>query len=168
MAEGIRKLTTPYFQERMNIEKESGDMDIDEMNETEDIEWALDHLKEFDNEKQLDLLRREIGHFVAHNIIPSEGWYDDRFEYIYLYSKLDWSNLAKKFHNKDQFIHDTSILIMRLTDELMEERGTKPNFHILSYYRLIHSIQQLWNYYKQVYVDEDEDMMGLISGIKSL
>ena len=116
------------------------------MEDTPDIEWELEHIKEFNNEKQLDLLRREIGHYVAHNIIPSEGWYDERFPYINMYYKLDWSSLAKRFHNRDQFIHDTSLYIMRITDELMEERGTKPNFHIPTYHRMIHSIQQLWGY----------------------
>ncbi len=147
-------------------------MEIDdvEMEGTPDIECELEHLKEFNNEKQLDILRREVGHLVAHNITPSEGWYDERFQYIYMYYKLDWSGLARKFHNKDQFIHDTSIYIMRLADELMEERGSKPNFHIPTYTRMIHNIQQLWQYYKQIVLEneEDDDIMDLIAGIKTM
>jgi hypothetical protein len=137
-------------------------------NDEIDIEWALDHLKEFNNEKQLELLRREVDHIRVHSITPSEGWYDERFEFINIYSKLGWYDLAKKFHNKDQFIHDTAIYTMRLIDELLEERGTKPNFHIPTYYGMIHNIQNIWNYYKQVYGTDDDDMSDLIEGMSFL
>jgi hypothetical protein len=144
------------------------DEDIIESKDSEgDIEFELIHLKQFDNEKQLDLLKREIGHIVAHGFTPPEGWYDERFEHINLYSQLGWRQIAQRFHNKDQYIHDTAIYISRLSDELLEERGTKPNFHLGTYHRMIHNIQNIWNYYKQLYCDED-DMMDLISGMSSL
>ena len=56
---------------------------------------------------------------------------------------------------------------MRLSDELLEERGSKPNFHLRTYHSLIHNVYNIWNYYKQVYCDED-DMMDLISGMSGL
>lgn len=135
-----------------------------------DIEYELQHLKSFNNAKQLDLLRREVGYIVAHSLIPPEGWYDDRYEYINKYSTLGWAEMANKYHNKDQYLHDTSLYIMRLLDELLEERGTKPNFHIPTYYRVIHDIQNIWNYYSQVYMTgiEDADIMDLIEGMSSL
>jgi hypothetical protein len=174
-------MATPYFQEFTNtIQEPTMDLDDEEMNgyvsgnesnktDETDIEWELAHLKDFDNEKQLDLLRREIGHIVAHGLQPCEGWYDERFEHINLYSKLGWSQLAQKFHNNDQYLHDTAIYIMRLADELLEERGCKPNFHLGTYHRLIHSVQNVWNYYKQVYSSEDDtDVMNLIESMSSL
>jgi hypothetical protein len=135
-----------------------------------DIEEELEHLKDYGNEKQLNLLRREIGHIVAHGLQVSEGWYDDRFEFINAYSQLGWSHLAQRFHNKDQYLHDTSIYILHLLDDLLEERGSKPNFHLGTYHSLIHSIYTIWNYYKQVYcADEtDTDVMDLIEGMKFL
>ena len=135
-----------------------------------DIEWELQHLKTFNNAKQLDLLRREVGHIVAHSLIPSEGWYDDRYEYINKYSTLGWAEMANKYHNKDKYLHDTALYIMRLLDELLEERGTKPNFHIPTYHRVIHSIQSIWNYYSRVYMTgiEDADIMDLIEGMSAL
>jgi hypothetical protein len=98
-------------------------MDVDDVEPT--IEWELEHLQEFNNEKQLKLLRQEVTHIISHGFQPSEGWYDERFEHINLYSHLGWSQLAQRFHNTDQYIHDTSIYIMRLSDELLEERGCK-------------------------------------------
>jgi hypothetical protein len=133
-----------------------------------DIELELQHLKDFGNEKQLDLLRREIGHITAHGIQPCEGWYDERFAHINQYSKLDWSGLATRFHNKDQYLYDAAGYIIRLTHELLEDRATKPNFHLGTYHSFIHNIQNVWKYYKQVYVGDeaDKDIMDLIEGIK--
>jgi hypothetical protein len=146
------------------------DLDEDEIQEYEsDIETELEHLKEYNNEKQLELLRREIGRIIVHGLFPSEGWYDERFEYIYVYSQLGWFHLAQRFHNEDQYIHDTSLYIMRLIDELLEERGSKPNFHLRTYYNLIYNIYNIWNYYKQLYCDDDDaDIMKLISGMTGL
>jgi hypothetical protein len=171
MAEGIRMdAEMSMYSENSATVKIPRDSKMEEDTDMEenDIEFELQHLKQFGNEKQLDLLRREVGHIVAHGLNPCEGWYDERFEHINLYSKLDWPGLARRFHNKDKFLHDTAIYIMRLSDELLEERGTKPNFHIATYHILIHSVQSVWDYYKQVYcADEDDtDIMDLIEGIK--
>lgn len=158
-----------YSQSEMELDNEHMYASDDEqMNDSDsDYEEELAHLKQFDNEKQLTLLKREIGHIVAHGLIPPEGWYDERFEHISLYSKLDWSGMAKRFHKKDDYIHDSSLYLLRLGDELLEERSTKPNFHIPTYYAFIHTIYSVWQYYKQVYAaNEDDDMMKLIEGIK--
>ena len=167
-------MATPYFQEfRNTIQEPTMDLDDEEMNvsnDENDIEFELEHLKEYGNEKQLDLLKREIGHIVAHGLLPSEGWYDERFEHINLYANLGWSQLAQRFHKKDDYIHDTAIYIMRLADELLEERGSKPNFHLKTYHSLIHSVQNIWNYYKQIYSGggDDTDMADLIEGMMFL
>lgn len=134
-----------------------------------DIEYELAHLHEFDNEKQLRLLRQEAIHITTHGLIVPEGWYDERFEYIYKYSQVDWIGLAKMYHNKDQFLHDTSICIFRLLEELLDERCTEPNFNLASYCSLLHNIMNLWNYYKEVYLtDDDDDILSLINGISGL
>jgi hypothetical protein len=134
----------------------------------EDIEFQLQHLREYENEKQLDLLRREIGHLIVHGIQPPEGWYDERFEHISLYSKLDWSGLATRFYKKDEFICQGALQINQLLTELLEDRATRPNFNINTYRRALYSIQSVWNYYKQLYMgdEQDTDILNLIEGIK--
>jgi hypothetical protein len=158
-----------YPRTSATMEEDDTDMNTSDNELEGDIEWELQHLKNFGNAKQLDLLRREVGHIVAHGLIPPEGWYDERFEHINMYSHLGWAEMAKRFHNKDQYLHDTALYIMRLSDELLEERGTKPNFHIPTYHRMIHDIQNIWNYYSQVYMSqEDDDMTDLIEGMMFL
>ena len=143
-------------------------MEIEEAEPT--IEWELEHLQEFNNEKQLRLLRQEIAHIISHGLQVPEGWYDERFEYIYKYSQIDWLNLAKTYHNSDQYLHDTSLYIARLLDELLDDRATEPNFDLQTYFSLIHSVKCVWDYYKQVYLteDEDDDILALINGINGL
>lgn len=134
-----------------------------------DIEDALTHLKDFSNEKQLYILKREIGHIMVHRITPSDGWYDERYKHIILYSNLEWSQLAKKFHKKDDYLHNTALYIMRLADELIEDRAAKPNLNLTTYYNLIMSVYNVWNYYKQLYCsDDDMDMMDLVEGMSFL
>lgn len=167
------EMSVPYFQETMNSVETGATMDEDDSDfnmSDSDIERELQHLKEYDNTKQLDILRREIGHIVVHNILPPEEWYNERFMYIHTYSQLGWAHMAKRFHNNDQYIHDTALYIMRLLDELIEERGTKPTFHIHTYHKVIHEIRNVWNYYSRLYMagEEDADVMDLIDGMMSL
>jgi len=140
------------------------------MNETEDIELELQNLYKFDNEKQLRLLKQEISHIVIHHLSPPEGWYDERYEYIDMYSNLDWSGLAKRFHNKDEYIHNTAICILHLIDELVEERSIRPTFHLYTYYNLIHCIYNIWKYYEQIFITDetDDEIAELIEGLKYL
>lgn len=150
------------------MNEENGDNGDNGDNEG-DIEIELRHLKDFNNLKQLDVLRREVGHITAHGLIPSEGWYDERFEYINIYSQLGWSEMAHKYHNIDQYLHETALYIMRLSDELLEERGTAPNFNIPKYHSMIHNIHNIWNYYSQIYMEgTDDTMMDLIENMRFL
>ena len=172
------EMSVPYFQETMNsvetgatMDEDGSDINTSDNESTEsDIEWELQHLKKYDNMKQLDILRREIGHIVAHNVLLPEECYNERFVYIHTYSQLGWAHMAKRFHNKDHYIHDTALYIMRLLDELIEERGAKPTFHIPTYHKVIHNIQSVWNYYSRLYMagEEDANVMDLIEGMMSL
>jgi hypothetical protein len=129
---------------------------------------AAEEAKE--NAKILDQLRHEITHIITYELTPSEGWYDERYEYIAQYSQIDWRGMMTKFHKKDQYIHDTAHYILRLLEELIDERGTKPNFNLHTYHRVIHDIQNLWYYYSQVYLGEetDEGVIDIIQGMKFL
>jgi hypothetical protein len=136
----------------------------------EDIEEQLTHLEDYDNETQLNLLKREISHIVFHDIQPSEGWFDERWQNIYNYSKIDWSGLAIQYKNNDDYIHNTASLIVNLLRELLEDRCTHPNFPLVTYQSLIHSVHSIWHYYSANYVggEIDDDMNDLISGLKGL
>ena len=61
----------------------------------EDMEEKLEHLEEFDNEMQLELLYHEINHILIHGIQPTEHWYETRAQYIYTYQSLGWKDLAE-------------------------------------------------------------------------
>jgi len=47
---------------------------MDESMEIDDDEMALENLDSLDNLTQLLMLKREINHFIIHNITPQEGW----------------------------------------------------------------------------------------------
>lgn len=139
----------------------------DTYEQPEDIEWELEHLHEFGNEKQLELLRKEIDHILAHALSPSEGWYDERFDYIAKYSQLDWRGLSKRFYKKDQYICNNTEYIINLLKEIIEDRCTMPNFNLETYHLLIHNIHNIWAYYKDVYMGDetDVDVLDLIEGL---
>lgn len=135
-----------------------------------DIEWDLDHIDEYDNVKQLALLKMEINHFMIHGITPHDEWFDERYKFIDTYSKLNWSDIAKKYHNRDEYMHDAAIFIIHCLDELVEERATKPTFNLRTYYNVIHAINSIWKYFKETYLtdEEDEDIDDLIIGLTNL
>jgi hypothetical protein len=122
-----------------------------------DTEEALNCLEEYDNLTQLKLLKKEINHIISHNVEPNEGWYDERFRHIRIYAQLSWIELAQKFQDRDQYIVETTAAIMKLCYDLMEECSVRPNFNLYNYYKLIHKISNIWQYYYSNYVSEEED-----------
>lgn len=133
-----------------------------------DIEYQLENLKEYDNLKQLKLLKKEIGLILAQGIIPPEEWYTDRFMNIYTYSTLAWDNLVKRFDKRDEYIYNTASYIIRLLNELLEERSVKASFNLESYSCLLFNILSVWIYYNRAYMggETDSDMLDLIEGIQ--
>jgi len=149
-----------------SIEHHQEDGESDEM----DTEEALENLSQYDNVTQLSLLKKEIVHMVVHGVLPDDEWYSARFKNIKTYSEINWSELIRKFHGKDQNIHDTALKIIKRCDDLIEECSTKPNFHLLTYYRLILEIDYIWEYYHSKYLgdDQDDDVVDLIEGMSHL
>ena len=91
------------------------------------LEWQLQHIENFGNEKQLDILLQEIGHIMSHGLIPSDDWFNERFQHIYQYSQLGWLSLANRFQNKDVYLYDTATYIIKLVGELVEEVPEEKN-----------------------------------------
>jgi hypothetical protein len=148
--------------------REIHDEAIDE--EAIDTEKALNNLDEFDNLTQLKILRSEINHIILHNVIPDEGWFDERFVHIRIYSQLGWFELAHRFYGKDDFMFNKSKLINTLCIELLEEYSTKPNFTLNKYHTLINEISNIWQYYYKKYMgaEQDNDIINLIEEMTHL
>ena len=107
------------------------------------FDLEIQHLKMFDNAKQLDILHREVAYIIRNGINPVDEWYDDRFEYIIKYSQLNWNELAKRFNDRDKYIYDTSVEIIKLINRLIEERATKRYFYIPTYHTMIYHIKNV-------------------------
>jgi hypothetical protein len=155
----------------MDIDNEIEDMDEETTQHGEhDDEWKLQHLDQYENEEQLNLIMCEINHIMGHGIKPSDEWYNERFQYIYQYSHINWADLSKRFTTKDQYIYGTAADIQQLVSELVEERSTKRAFNIATYYRAILHIKDLWSYYKDTYMGDESDtnVVDLIEGLKFL
>lgn len=128
----------------------------------------IQHLKMFDNLKQLDILHREIAYITRNNIKPTDDWYDDRFEYILKYSQLNWRELAERFNYRDKYMYDTSLQIIQLITRLLEERATKRYFYIPTYHALLYVVKNCWDHYNNTYVcgETDTDVVDLVEGMK--
>ena len=152
---------TMYYADAESVEADS---------EVSDVEWELEHLEEYDNVKQLQILKKEINHYTIHGVTPSEGWFDERFRHIDTYSKLDWIELAQRFKDEDKYMHDSAHYIRFLLDELIDERATKPTFNLTQYNQLLHIISNVWEHYVHAYLDDntDADIDDLLVGITNL
>jgi hypothetical protein len=134
------------------------------------FDLEIQHLKMFDNAKQLDILHREVAYIIRNGINPVDEWYDDRFEYIIKYSQLNWNELAERFNDRDKYIYDTSIEIIKLINRLVEERATKRYFYIPTYHTMIYHIKNCWDYYNNTYIcgETDIDVVDLVEGMTFL
>ena len=134
------------------------------------LEKELQNIKCFDNLTQLDILNREVAYIATNGIKPLDMWFDDRFEYIYLYSQLAWNELAERFKNKDKYIYDTSMQIIQLITRLLQERSVKRQFYVPTYHTMICHIKNVWEYYNTNYIggEADSDVVDLVEGMKFL
>lgn len=159
-----------------NTDVEMDDSDNDDTaynsdsDDESDIEYKLQHLKEYDNLKQLKLLNKEICHIILHGIVPPDDWYTERFMNIYTYSTLGWENLARRFDKRDEYIYNSSSFIVRLLNGLLEERSVKATFNLENYSYLLYNIRSVWDYYNRVYMagETDLDILDLIEGVQFL
>ena len=134
------------------------------------LEKELQNLKCFDNLTQLDILNREVAYITINGINPCDDWFDDRFEYIYIYSQLSWDDLAGRFKCKDKYIYDTSMQIIQLIGRLKEERSIKKQFYIPTYHTMIFHVKNVWEYYNKNYIcgESDIDVVDLVEGMTFL
>lgn len=134
------------------------------------FDLEIQNLKMFDNIKQLEILIREVSYITKNGIKPLDEWYDDRFEFIVTYSKLDWNGMVERFNGKDKYIYDTVLLIMQLITRLLEERATKRFFYIPTYHTMLYNISTIWEYYNTTYVcgETDTNVVDIVEGLMYL
>ena len=146
-------------------------MDIDDDNDDNeyDIEQELQYVSnETDKIRQLDLLQRELEHIISHNAMPSEGWFDNRIRIMQTYYEMDWLSIARRYHNKDEYIHAASIRIAHILDDLIDECTAMPNFHIPVYNNAIHELHSVLLYCKQIYKREKDDCSNVANLLSNM
>lgn len=145
-------------------------MDTYSADAMESAEMQLDELQQHPEATQLQLLVYEVEHLHEHGIQPSSDWYEARFLKIYAYSELQWGSLAEQFQHRNPYIYETAVTISQMLAHLVEEWSHCPVFDISIYYQLLHDMNDLWKYYSENYIgdEEDEDVVDLIAGMRHL
>ena len=99
------KKLPPTMNSVEDMEEDMQDSSIQDESITENMEEKLEHLEDFDNETQLELLHYEIEHIVMHGEQPNEAWYDERMNHIQAYQSIDWKDLAARSYQRDNKIY---------------------------------------------------------------
>ncbi len=123
-----------------------------------------------DNLGDLQRLYEEATEMIRTNQPPSEGWYDNRYKYIYKYSHLNWDEMASRFRNKDLLIYDLCVQTKLHIQDILDGYSGVPNFDFNIYYTIICNILKLWNYYSNKYVgdESDTDLVDLAEALSFL
>jgi len=138
----------------------------------ENMEDKLEHLQEFDNETQLELLYYEIDHIIMHGEQPNESWYSERMDHIQAYQSIDWKDLATRSYQRDDKIYEATVAIIDHIEQLEEEWSTCPTFNLCVYQRLIETIRSVWKYYSHEYYVTDMtktvDILDLMNSMDNM
>ncbi len=147
-------------------------MDIDESQndeyEYEPLEEKLEHLGEYDNLTQLQLLIQEIDHLVDHAIQPPREWFETRMDHVLLYAGLNWRDLADQ--SFDSQLSDGAKRIVQCGVAIMDQWSTMPVFDLSEYYTLLHTVEETYTYFVTQYGEEktDVDLFDVMAGLDRL
>jgi hypothetical protein len=148
------------------------DIPIQEESVIENMEEKLEHLEDFDNQTQLELLYHEIQHIIMHGIRPYEDWYEDRMNHIQAYQTIDWKDLAVRSYQRDHKMYDAAINIIDHLDQLEDEWSTYPTFNLCVYQRLLEMVRSVWKYYAHEYYVTDNtktvDILDLMNSMDNM
>ncbi len=163
-------LLPPESPHTENVDESSDRKYDDDDIAPKEIEMDLQQLEDKDNLTQLQLLNFEIQHIMEHGIQPPTEWYTERFLKIHNYSQLDWNSFMESFQRKNEFIVESACKIMSLLYSLQEEWSCSPIFNLEKYYELLNEIHNVWSYFSENYMgdEEDKDVVDLIIGLKHL
>ncbi len=123
-----------------------------------EIELTSEDEEETDNLADLQNLHEEATDMMRNNIQPTEGWYDDRYKYIYKYSHLNWDEMATKFKDKDNIMYHLCTTTKMYIRDILDGYSGTPNFDFSLYYTILSNIIHLWNYYSNKYVGDETDI----------
>jgi hypothetical protein len=152
----------------------SQDMDdiMQEESNLDNMEEMLEHIQEYNNETQLELLHHEIEHILIHGVQPHDSWYEERMNHIQAYQTIDWKDLAVRSYQRDDKIYEASVNIIDHLEQLEEEWGTSPTFNLCVYQRLIEMIRTVWKYYSHEYYVTDltktVDILDLMNSMDNI
>lgn len=145
----FHQIRTPHLRTIMATSKEDME-DVDDAYIS--LEERLARLDTYDNATQLNLLQLEIVHIVDHAIQPSPDWYVLRMRHLMEYENLNWEPMSDRFRDRDEYVHDACLRILRDLRQLIEEAEIHPPFFSLDvYYSVIHEIDAFWPYYYENY-----------------
>ena len=115
------------------------------------LDAELDALEEMDNIDQLAVLIKEINIIMTHSLTPTEGWYEERVNYIHIYNDLNWDYLIHEFRNHDRFMYETSMRL-KSTMGIILDQWQKGLFSLQHYQFVIYNVHNIWSYYKSNFV----------------
>lgn len=130
----------------------------------------IQHLDEYTNAIQLEILQKEIHFILYHEFQPPVEWYDERIDKIYTYSHLNWDELCHRFNNKDYVMHNTSAKIQELIDIVINQWSGHSHFNLQIYRDAIDYIYYIWKHYESTYIgnETDSDIIELTEDITHL
>jgi hypothetical protein len=160
------------YQEQEERQRQEYDYESD-ANSIGEMEFDIDSDDEEQGQDNLSILQnlyQEATSMIQTNTPPTEGWYDERYKYIYKYSKLNWEEMATRFKNKDKLIYDLCTYTKLYIQEILDGYRGEPDFDFNTYYTILCNILRLWEYYSNKYVgyETDTDLMDLAEAMSFL
>lgn len=143
-------------------------MDVDDEYDYESLEEKLEHLSDYDNLTQLQLLIQEIEFMMDHGLQPDAVWFERRIDYVIAYSALNWRDLTEQTF--DERLAAWCRTIIQSGQKLMDDWSVGPLFDISEYYTMLHTVEETRAYFFEHYAkdDEDADLFQVMAGMERL
>jgi hypothetical protein len=118
----------------------------------------------------LHMLAAESTRLIRESNKPNKDWFQERIVKIFEYSGLDWVELTTRYKDSDLFLSEKAAKIQEGLAYIISDWSTQPVFDLSVYHIVILDINELWTYYENNYINEnqDSDISDLISGLKNL
>jgi hypothetical protein len=116
------------------------------------------------------MLAAESTRLIRESNKPNKDWFQERIVKIFEYSGLDWVELTTRYKDSDLFLSEKAAKIQEGLAYIISDWSTQPVFDLSVYHIVILDINELWTYYENNYINEnqDSDISDLISGLKNL